>query len=99
MPDPGLAVERTRLAWRRTLLSFLVASLVSARQLWSAAGAVALVPLCCTLVCSVLIGSAAKRRGRMPRPSPGGGAVLLAFAVACSASALSALAVILALRL
>jgi uncharacterized membrane protein YidH (DUF202 family) len=39
--DPGLQPERTRLAWRRTALSMVVAGLLAPRALYQALGGVA----------------------------------------------------------
>ncbi|MEU3980091.1 DUF202 domain-containing protein [Streptomyces sp. NPDC026672] len=71
--DPGLQPERTRLAWRRTTLSYAVAAVLALRAALhggAAAGAVVVCALCCALW-SVFLWVAHRRIGALsasPRP-------------------------------
>ena len=90
--DPGLQPERTELAWRRTILSLAVGSLVAMRLLPALFGhAIWIIPGILGLVISGLLSVAARRRYQLGnrllleighRPRMPGGALL--FALACS---------------
>jgi len=60
--DPGLQLERTALAWRRTGLALTIGSLVAMRVLPAALGAWALIPACLALGAAVVILVLAHRR-------------------------------------
>ena len=61
-PDPGVALERTALAWQRTALSLVAGCAITARLQWSTAGIAAVAPL---LVATVL--ASWVLRGTRPR--------------------------------
>lgn len=98
--DPGLQLERTSLAWRRTALLVLVAACAAAKLTWGGGGPVLLV-IALLVVCSAsLVPLAARRHRRCHaaltalRPLPGGG--LIAYT---SAAVLLGGALMLAYRL
>ncbi|MFD4989367.1 DUF202 domain-containing protein [Streptomyces sp. NPDC058374] len=97
--DPGLQPERTRLAWRRTTLSFTVVAVLAARAaLHRSGGAASVLALACC--CALWIGflALAHRRIRSltparpaPLPAPvAAGAVVCAAGLAVSAGVLIA---------
>lgn len=99
--DPGLQPERTRLAWRRTLLSLGVGALVALRLLPPAAGAWFVPVGVAGLLAVVVLAALGRRRaGAVDRalaasaPLPGAG--LLALLAGCvTAGAAVALVVVL----
>jgi uncharacterized membrane protein YidH (DUF202 family) len=101
--DPGLQPERTLLAWRRTVLSLAVGSLVALRVLPSALGGWAVWPGLVGLVLSGALWGLATRRAaaayRALRDGsgllPGGGQLLFLAVVAAAAGALGLLVVVL----
>jgi uncharacterized membrane protein YidH (DUF202 family) len=60
--DPGLQVERTVLAWRRTAASFVVAAVVAGRLLAGHLGGWAFVAAVVAAVAVLVIAGAAMRR-------------------------------------
>jgi uncharacterized membrane protein YidH (DUF202 family) len=60
--DPGLQLERTALAWRRTGLALTIGSLVAMRVVPAELGPWALIPACLALVAAVVIIVLAHRR-------------------------------------
>lgn len=91
---PGAAPERTTLAWRRTGLALLVASLTIARLTLDAVGPVLAVPAAATAVLALWVVLEARRArhgvtlldGRLP------GVVAVAVAALATAEVVSALA-------
>ncbi|MEV0093052.1 DUF202 domain-containing protein [Streptomyces sp. NPDC050738] len=71
--DPGLQPERTRLAWRRTTLSFTVAAVLAGKQAMNGATAADLVAAASGLLLWVVFLRVAHRRlvdvGASSRPS------------------------------
>jgi putative membrane protein len=62
--DPGLQPERTRLAWRRTALSMVVAGLLAPRALYDAIGGFAVATGLVGAATGVALTMAAARRAR-----------------------------------
>lgn len=100
--DPGLQLERTVLAWRRTALSLVLGSLVSLRILPPALGPWSLVPGFAGLALSVLLWMSATRRSARTsvalyagKPLPDGRLVLQ---VAITVSLAGALGLLYVLR-
>ncbi|AKS31478.1 DUF202 domain-containing protein [Mycolicibacterium goodii] len=98
--DSGLQAERTRLAWRRSVMSLVVASLVCLRGLTRVTGASAIFYVAVALSCIVIVSVVCIRRSRVVeaalrvgRALPGGAALCM-FAGACSVSAMSAIAIL-----
>ncbi|MFD3454079.1 DUF202 domain-containing protein [Streptomyces sp. NPDC058691] len=95
--DPGLQPERTRLAWRRTTLSFAVAALLAGREALlhgGPAGAIGGVALC-ALVWLAFTAVAQRRIAVLDAARPpvltgprAAGAVLCVLALACLGAAL-----------
>lgn len=76
--DPGMANERTALAWQRTALALVAASAVMARLTWSQLGLAAMVPLTASLLLSLWVfaeswGRYSHDAGTRLRPRPRGG--------------------------
>lgn len=101
--DAGLQPERTRLAWRRTLLALLVAAVVGERLLAPVLGRAALVlagaGLLAVLALSVAVvhrtrAADASLHGRGHLADAHGGTVLAATALLCSAGGVLALVVV-----
>ena len=102
--DLGLQPERTALAWRRTALALVAGSLVGARVLAPALGALAGVLGACGVVAGLSLGLAAARRARAVdaalradaslRTGPGAG-VLAAVAAGCLLLGVAALVAVL----
>jgi uncharacterized membrane protein YidH (DUF202 family) len=100
--DPGLQPERTLLAWRRTVLSLAVGSLVALRVLPPALGGWAVWPGLVGVVLSGALWVVAGRRSATAyralrdgsRVLPGGGQLLLLAAVVVAAGVLGLLAVV-----
>jgi putative membrane protein len=102
--DPGLQLERTALAWRRTGLALTVGALVATRILPDVLGAWALIPAGFGLIAAVAIIVLAHRRhqpsahdllaanhDRVPLPS---GLLLGAVTVLCIGGGIAALSVV-----
>jgi hypothetical protein len=93
--DPGLQPERTELAWRRTLLSIAVGSLVSLRVLPPVLGDWTVAVGVTGVVVAALLWVLAQRRHRavdrvfhgLPAAGMPGGALLLAVTVLTAAGA------------
>ena len=101
--DPGLQPERTRLAWRRTLLALVVAVVVGERVLAPVLGRAALVGagagLVGVLVLAVLVARRARAadaslRARGDLSAGHGAGVLGASALLCSAGGVLALVLV-----
>ncbi len=93
--DPGLQVERTLLAWRRTTLALAIATLVIARLTLLSVGASALVPLLLVGAGLLWVGVVlVRRRGESHAEDPYFDSMLpdgrLPLIVACIAAALCA---------
>lgn len=99
MTAPGLAQERTSLAWQRTALAILTGSMLLARLTFDVLGVPALVLMlaAAALAAKVLLESRGRQRSRHPesgRPHDGRRMLLLA-----GATALLAVTEVLALML
>lgn len=64
--DPGLQVERTVLAWRRTTLALAIATLVISRLTFTSVGASALVPMLLVGAGLLWVGVVLSRRRGVP---------------------------------
>jgi uncharacterized membrane protein YidH (DUF202 family) len=64
--DPGLQVERTILAWRRTTLALAIATLVISRLTFTSVGASALVPMLLVGAGLLWVGVVLSRRRGVP---------------------------------
>lgn len=64
--DPGLQVERTVLAWRRTTLALAIATLVISRLTFMSVGASALVPMLLVGAGLLWVGVVLSRRRGVP---------------------------------
>jgi hypothetical protein len=70
--DPGLQPERTRLAWRRTTLAFMVAAVLAARQAAVGdLGAAGLVAVACSALVWLVFLRVAHHRVRALSGGPG----------------------------
>lgn len=101
--DAGLQPERTRLAWRRTLLALLVAAVVGERLLAPLLGRAALLLAGAGLLAVLALSVAVVRRtratdaslhGRGHLADAHGGAVLAVTALLCSAGGVLALVLV-----
>ena len=101
--DPGLQPERTELAWRRTLLTLCVGSLVAVRALPPVFGGAAVVAAVGGLVAGAALWVGAGRRSRAvaaalssePGTMPGGRLLAAAAGVVAVGAALGLVAVVL----
>ncbi|WP_283095421.1 DUF202 domain-containing protein [Nocardioides alcanivorans] len=98
--DPGLANERTALAWQRTALSLVAGAAIVARLTADDAGTLVLIMLVLAAVLGlwVVVESSARYRhstGRTMRPRGRGGRAALTLTVAITLLALGELLVIL----
>ena len=99
--DPGLQPERTGLAWRRTLLTLAVASLIALRVLPPVLGTWSLGAGLAGLLATAALWRLAGRRARLVQtalvrfegPMPGGGLLLGLTLVVATGGALALLAV------
>lgn len=102
--DAGLQPERTRLAWRRTVLALIAGGVLALRALPLRLGAWGLALGIAGMATAVLIAAAAARRQvrvasalRAARPLPPAGALLAAVAGLVALGALAALTAVLAM--
>jgi putative membrane protein len=93
---PGVAPERTRLAWRRTSLSLAVGAVAAGRLLEDEVGAVAWLLSVVALVASAAVMVAAYRRSDDAAAGRAGGRLVTVCAVALTAVGLTALGIVLA---
>ncbi len=102
--DPGLAHERTQLAWQRTALSLMVGAAVLGRLAFSELGVAALPGAGAAIVLSGWVAVESRVRSRRaggihprprPRARPRGGRAPAFLAVAVLALAMTELAVVL----
>lgn len=101
--DPGLQPERTRLAWRRTLLSLAVGALVGTRVLPTVAGVWTLMVCAGVLVVTACLTVAVGRRARrvdeaLAHGAPLPGAAVLAVLAAIPSAGAIAVGVALVVR-
>jgi uncharacterized membrane protein YidH (DUF202 family) len=102
MLDAGLQPERTRLAWRRTVLALTVGGVVALRALPPVLGTWGVGLAVAGMVAGVLIGvAAARREARVASalqavgPLPSSGALLAAVAALVALGALAGLTAVL----
>ena len=93
---PGVAPERTRLAWRRTSLALAVGAVAAGRLLADVVGAVAWLLSVVALLASSAVMVAAYRRSDDAAAGRAGGRLVTVCAVGLTAVGLTALAVVLA---
>jgi len=100
MSDPGIANERTALAWQRTALSLVAGAAIIARLAVDQTGPVVLVPLVAAALLGlwIFVESHARYRhsaGRTSRAGGRGGRAALALAIATTLIAVAELMMIL----
>jgi uncharacterized membrane protein YidH (DUF202 family) len=98
--DPGVANERTSLAWQRTALSLVAATAVMARLTWDDLGVVGLGPLMLAMGLSVWVFVESRARyshdaGTRDRGRSRGGRAPLSLALATGLMAATELAALL----
>lgn len=105
--DPGLQLERTALAWRRTGLAVAVGAVAGARVLAPVLGAGAVVVAVLGLALAALFLLGSTRRGRRAQATlladgdlaaGPGGRLMAAVCVACTAVGVAALVVVVTAR-
>jgi len=70
VPDPGLQQERTRLAWRRSMLAFAVVGLAVVRVAYVESAHVVVVVAVLGVGIAMWLSLTTMRRGRWTAPSP-----------------------------